>query len=346
MLEGIGRLHDYLRRSNLQKMANRRIATGETVDLNRTQGRSSFVLPATGSTAGTKKKTSADKVRMAEIRQKMKNGDKLSSSDMKYLKDNDTALYRKARVIEAAREELERDLKQARTKGEARLAMVRAAMKVSSEAAMADAGGNEAVSSGAGNAPQAGASAEAPSGAAALPAGEAGTKAAAPTFDLAAQSGAEGTPAASAKATAEAAEKEVQEAIAAAMKAATEVVDAMAQTKAENEDAKGTLDQLMDGEAAADENAFMPPTALLIIRALQKTWMAYINSDAYKELPNDMLDEEQEKLNGGRISKAMRRERQLAAAFSYQQAAQSARYMAENRAREEGWSAHNGKIRS
>ena len=132
-----------------------------------------------------------------------------------------------------------------------------------------------------------------------------------------------------AKETAEAAEKEVQEAIAAAMKAATEVADAMARTEAENKDAKSTLDRLMDGEAVDEADAAMPPTALLIIRALQKTWMAYINSDAYKDLPNDERDEAREKASGGHVSKAVQRKRHLAAAFSYHQAAQSALQMAE-----------------
>ncbi len=331
MFEGIGRLHDYLRRSNLQKMASHKIATGESVDLNRTQGKSSFVTPATVSTAGTTKKSAADKMRMAAIRQKMKNGDKLSGEDMRYLKENDTALYRKARVIESAREELERDLKQARTKGEARLAMVRAAMKVSSEAAMADAGVDGAVGAGTGGAAASGGAEGVAAPSAGSNAGEAATKEAAPSA-LAAErhSGpAEGTHTAVAKETAEAAEKEVQEAIAAAMKAATEVADAMARTEAENKDAKSTLDRLMDGEAADEADAAMPPTALLIIRALQKTWMAYINSDAYKDLPNDERDEAREKASGGHVSKAVQRKRHLAAAFSYHQAAQSALQMAE-----------------
>ena len=121
----------------------------------------------------------------------------------------------------------------------------------------------------------------------------------------------------------------MQEAIAAAMKAATEVADAMGRTEAENKDAKSTLDRLMDGEAADEADAAMPPTALLIIRALQKTWMAYINSDAYKDLPNDERDEAREKASGGHVSKAVQRKRHLAAAFSYHQAAQSALQMAE-----------------
>lgn len=337
MLEGIGRIHDYLRRSNLQKMANRKIATGESVDLNRTQGTSSFGAPTTGSAARAKKKTSADQRRLAAIRQKMKNGDKLSGEDMKYLKENDTALYRKARVIASAREELERDLRQARTKGEARLAMVRAAMKVSSEAAMADAGLDGAAGAGAGNTaasggaegaavPSAGVNANVPTEAEAAPTGTGGA-AGTPADSFTGHGGAaEGMCAAAAKGTAE---KEVQAAIAAAMKAATEVADAMAQTEAENKDAKSTLNRLMDGEAADEADASMPPTALLIIRALQKTWMAYINSEAYRDLPNDEKDEAREKASGGHVSKAVRRERHLAAAFSYHQAAQSALQMAE-----------------
>ena len=339
MLEGIGRIHDYLRRSNLQKMANRKIATGETLDLNRTQGTSFFGAPTTGSAARAKKKTSADQRRLAAIRQKMKNGDKLSGEDMKYLKENDTALYRKARVIASAREELERDLRQARTKGEARLAMVRAAMKVSSEAAMADAGLDGAAGAGAGNTaasggaegaavPSAGVNAEAPTGAEAAPTGTGGAAATPAAPFAGGDSAAEGMYTVAAG-TPEAAEKEVQVAIAAAMKAATEVADAMAQTEAENKDAKSTLDRLMDGEAADEADAAMPPTALLIIRALQKTWMAYINSDAYKDLPNDERDEAREKASGGHVSKAVQRKRHLAAAFSYHQAAQSALQMAE-----------------
>lgn len=340
MLEGIGRIHDYLRRSNLQKMANRKIATGETLDLNRTQGTSFFGAPTTGSAARAKKKTSADQRRLAAIRQKMKNGDKLSGEDMKYLKENDTALYRKARVIASAREELARDLRKARTKGEARLAMVRAAMKVSSEAAMADAGLDGAAGAGAGNTaasggaegaavPSAGVNANVPTGAEAAPTGTGGA-AATPADSFTGNGGAaEGMCAAAAKGTAEAAEKEVQAAIAAAMKAATEVADAMAQTEAENKDAKSTLNRLMDGEAVDEADAAMPPTGLLIIRALQKTWMAYINSEAYRDLPNDEKDEAREKASGGHVSKAVRRERHLAAAFSYHQAAQRALQMAE-----------------
>ena len=338
MLEGIGRIHDYLRRSNLQKMANRKIATGESVDLNRTQGTSSFGAPTTGSAARAKK-TSADQRRLAAIRQKMKNGDKLSGEDMKYLKENDTALYRKARVIASAREELERDLRQARTKGEARLAMVRAAMKVSSEAAMADAGLDGAAGAGAGNTaasggaegaavPSAGVNAEAPTGAEAAPTGTGGAAATPAAPFAGGDSAAEGMYTVAAG-TPEAAEKEVQAAIAAAMKAATEVADAMAQTEAENKDAKSTLNRLMDGEAVDEADAAMPPTGLLIIRALQKTWMAYINSEAYRDLPNDEKDEAREKASGGHVSKAVRRERHLAAAFSYHQAAQRALQMAE-----------------
>ncbi|MGP1586163.1 MAG: hypothetical protein ACTTH3_06545 [Schwartzia sp. (in: firmicutes)] len=316
MLEGIGRIHEYLRRSNLQKMATQKIATGATVDLNRSQGKSSFAMPATVSTTGTKQKTSVDQMRMAAIRQKMKNGDKLSGDDMKYLKQNDVALYRKARVIESAREELERDLKQARTKGEARLAMVRAAMKVSSEAAMADGG------AGAGEvAPTGGVNAPTPAGVETAPAqaGEAVSSAPAAKESTAAD--------AHSVAGNETAEQEVEEAIAAAMEAAEEVMDAMGQTQEANQDATRTLRQLLDGEAADGGDGSLPPTALLIIRALQKTWMAHIQSDAYQELPNDERDEALEKASGGRISKAMRRERHLAAAASYQQAAEIAIHM-------------------
>lgn len=320
MFEGIGRLHDYLRRNNLQLMANQKIATGQTFDLNHSQGKSTFTQPSV-SMRGTQKSTSsADKLRMAAIRQKLKNGDKLSSADMRYLKENDTALYRKARVIESAREELERDLKQARTKGEARLAMVRAAMKVSSEAAMADAtGAGSAAPNGAGEGAAAGVAAPSgPSGGEEAAPGQASSTGVSEKVNITGNGeAASGTQAAAAKQTAENAEKEVQAAIASAMKAATDI---MQQTETENQEAQSTLTSFMDHKDAGDTDGAMPPTELLIIRALQKTWMAYINSDAYKDLPNDTIDEEREKERGVYGVKAARRKRQLEAAFSYHKA--------------------------
>lgn len=323
MFEGIGRLHDYLRRNNLQLMANQKIATEQAFDLNHSQGKSTFTQPSVSVRGTQKSASSADKLRMAAIRQKLKNGDKLSSADMKYLKENDTALYRKARVIESAREELERDLKQARTKGEARLAMVRAAMKVSSEAAMADAnaapGAGSAAPNGAGEGAAAGAAA--PNGSSG---GEEGTPGQASSTGVSEKANvtgsgeaAGGTQAAAAKQTAENAEKEVQAAIASAMKAATDI---MQQTETENQEAQSTLASFMEHKDAGDAGDTMPPTEMLIIRALQKTWMAYISSDAYKDLPDDMIDEEREKESGVYGVKAARRKRQLEAAFSYHKA--------------------------
>lgn len=320
MFEGIGRLHDYLRRNNLQLMANQKIATGQTFDLNHSQGKSTFTQPSV-SMRGTQKSTSsADKLRMAAIRQKLKNGDKLSSADMRYLKENDTALYRKARVIESAREELERDLKQARTKGEARLAMVRAAMKVSSEAAMADAtGAGDVAPNGAGERAAAGVAAPSgPSGGEEAAPGQASSTGVSEKVNITGNGeAASGTQTAAAKQTAENAEKEVQAAIASAMKAATDI---MQQTETENQEAQSTLTSFMDHKDAGDTDGAMPPTELLIIRALQKTWMAYINSDAYKDLPNDTIDEEREKERGVYGVKAARRKGQLEAAFSYHKA--------------------------
>ena len=71
MFEGIGRLHDYLRRNNLQLMANQKIATGQAFDLNHSQGKSTFTQPSVSARGTQKSASSADKLRMAAIRQKL-----------------------------------------------------------------------------------------------------------------------------------------------------------------------------------------------------------------------------------------------------------------------------------
>lgn len=299
MLEGIGRIHDYVRQKNLRLMANRRIATGQTVDLNRSQGNGLF--STSHRAASAKKSTPPDKVRMAAIKQKLKNGDKLSDNDMQYLKEAAPSLYRKAKAIQSAREELARDLKQVRSKEEARLAMVRAAMRVSGAAAMADC----EIGAGAGVAPGAFAAGAAPSAG-----GESGMNgmAAAPAGLMAATGGetaaADGAPLADVKPEAAGADE---------VSAMAAIGDILAQAADENREAADGLEKFMRKSAPTEDDETLPPTAILIIRALQKKWLSYVKSDAYKALPQTLCQAGRE---NGKLSPAWR-QRCLTAAQSY-----------------------------
>ena len=93
MFQGIGKIGDYVRQHNLHLMMNHKLATGETVDLNRSKP---LAVSYVSSTDKSRQKSAADKRRVASIKQKLKNGEKLSASDMKFLKETDSGLYRTA----------------------------------------------------------------------------------------------------------------------------------------------------------------------------------------------------------------------------------------------------------
>ena len=130
MLEGIGRIGAYVQQRNLKTAAKYRIKTGQSLIPNKTEKLQS-ALQKISANQSTK---DSDPIRTATIKSKLKGGRKLSSDELSYLRENDPALYRKAKGAQRAREELERDLSSCHTKAEARQALMRAQLKASSEA--------------------------------------------------------------------------------------------------------------------------------------------------------------------------------------------------------------------
>ncbi|MGN0941700.1 MAG: hypothetical protein ACI4OA_08335, partial [Selenomonadaceae bacterium] len=309
MLEGIGRIGDYTKLYNLKQSAEIKISTGMSVDLNKgdkgikdavSEPKSSLFDKMMESTKATKKKL--DEAKTASIKDKLKRGKKLSATELKYLKDTDEALYRKAQTVQNAREELERDLKRAKTKQEARLAMVRAAMKVSTQAAMANgagasasatganadagAGGSEALSAG-----SAGASSVSAGEGAALSSGNAMTAGGADAMSAAAISGEGGAAAVSVSST-------MATSNTVAASGTSEATSAVSADGAQAADASTSGDARAAHEATASENKAaassakmmemlnsnqvddfdMTPTEFLIFRALNDTWSTYTKS--------------------------------------------------------------------
>ena len=151
MFEWIGKISDYTATWKLKKEANWRIKTGQSISL--TDSKKDFAEEARQrkpQTVGTLAKVT-DATRLAIISQKARGGKKLTPEELRLLRENDEALYQKAKKADDAREELKAALKRAKTKEAARRILMDAQLKVAIEAM-------EAAKSGAGSLPAASAS--------------------------------------------------------------------------------------------------------------------------------------------------------------------------------------------
>ena len=151
MFEWVGKISDYTATWRLKKEANWRIKTGQSISL--TDSKEDFAEEARQrkpQTVGTLAKVT-DATRLAIISQKARGGKKLTPEELRLLKENDEALYQKAKKADDAREELKAALKRAKTKEAARRILMDAQLKVAIEAM-------EAAKSGAGSLPAASAS--------------------------------------------------------------------------------------------------------------------------------------------------------------------------------------------
>lgn len=148
MFEWVGKISDYTATWRLKKEANWRIKTGQSISL--TDSKKDFAEEARQrkpQTVGTLAKVT-DATRLAIISQKARGGKKLTPEELRLLKENDEALYQKAKKADDAREELKVALKRAKTKEAARRILMDAQLKVAIEAM-------EAAKSGAGSLPAA-----------------------------------------------------------------------------------------------------------------------------------------------------------------------------------------------
>ena len=301
LFEGIGRVSDYAQLNNLRREAKYRVKTGQS--LVQAMGAPLQISRQRFSEA-QESNTKRDAERESLIRQKLRNGQKLSPMDKQYLKDKDPDLYDKVARIEERREALERALKRAKSKEEARLAVAQANISVLAE--MQRGGGASSVSGAGGGS----------AGHAEMPAAAAnGSEAAAgDALDAPQATGADAAPT-----TGDMQGAIGREAVAAQSDAALSVPNA-GQDGADGGYADGVQDHSCGAEKDACGNRRTPPPAemaemlrtaqqagnrlpidderVYLLRALQREWMEYANTKEYRNLPDTIRDAAAEEARG------------------------------------------------
>ena len=301
LFEGIGRVSDYAQLNNLRREAKYRVKTGQS--LVQAMGAPLQISRQRFSEA-QESNTKRDAERESLIRQKLRNGQKLSPMDKQYLKDKDPDLYDKVARIEERREALERALKRAKSKEEARLAVAQANISVLAE--MQRGGGASSVSGAGGGS----------AGHAEMPAAAANGSAAAAGDALDAP---QATDADAAPTTGDMQGAIGREAVAAQSDAALSVPNA-GQDGADGGYADGVQDHSCGAEKDACGNRRTPPPAemaemlrtaqqsgnrlpidderVYLLRALQREWMEYANTKEYRNLPDTIRDAAAEEARG------------------------------------------------
>lgn len=305
LFEGIGRIGEYAQLKNLRREMKYRVKTGKSL------------AEAMGTPVQTSKLQSGELQKMREksdanrealIRQKLRQGRKLSATDKQYLKDNNPDLYEKVARIEERREMLARALKRAKTKEEAQRAVAQANISVLSE--MQKGGGEAPSLHGVG-----GGSSEGTSSSVMTAGGGMGDALDAPVTEDGAAASATGEVQSGSPVDARVQSGEAQTA---------EHTDAAHGSPAEEHKEKegfqpgpSTRDQygnrrvlsreeMDDMLRQAQESGKLTPLdteKVYLLRALQREWMEYANSEAYKNLPNTVLDAAAEKEHGVRRKK-------------------------------------------
>ena len=318
MFEWIGRINDYAATWQLKKEANWRIKTGEAISLSDSKKQmAQEVRQNFPKNTGAAAKVT-DSTRLSIISQKARSGKKLTPEELRLLKENDEALYQKAKKADDTREELKAALKCAKTKEAARRILMEAQLKVAIEA-LSGGGDSAAMPSGAsgagstGNAASAGEAAAKDGGAAAngaaapeggatsfsegAPAALAGTGEAAPGAGHEAQAGAAGAPGAGHEAQAGAqagadgavAKGAGKEHDAIGEKKPSFLEERVAQLKESYARAMAELENAKDAKPNFDD------TYLIVFRALADEWREFTSSKAWEKLPEN---EREAKLRG------------------------------------------------
>ena len=321
MFEWIGRINDYAATWQLKKEANWRIKTGEAISLSDSKKQmAQEVRQNFPKNTGAAAKVT-DSTRLSIISQKARSGKKLTPEELRLLKENDEALYQKAKKADDTREELKAALKRAKTKEAARRILMEAQLKVAIEA-LSGGGDSAAMPSGAsgagstGNAASAGEAAAKDGGAAAngaaapeggatsfsegAPAALAGTGEAAPGAGHEAQAGAAG--AAGAPGAGHEAQAGAQAgADGAVAKGAGKEHDAIGEKKPSFlEERVAQLKEsyaraMAELENAKDAKPNFDDTYLIVFRALADEWREFTSSKAWEKLPEN---EREAKLRG------------------------------------------------
>ena len=264
----VGTLSSYVKTKNLTFAAKHKIRTGQT--LTNSNGNFISITTSTFDKLRESAKASSDKAKQAKLRrikQKLMNGKKLSEEEMGFLRVNDPKMYKKAKHAEEAREELKAELKKAKSKSEAREAMTRAMIKASTEA-MAELGALGQCNGGTSGGNVGGNNADSMN----LSSGEVS---------------AEGNENLSGEVSAESKENlsgtenqnfsEVNQSIQDAQEKSSDAEKNPA-TQKNSDDDKDTPEDIME-------------KYIMTIRALEDEWARFTNSDEYKNLPENTLDE-------------------------------------------------------
>jgi hypothetical protein len=266
----IGTLNSYVKTKNLTFAAKHKIRTGQT--LTNSNGNFVSVTTSTFEKLNQAAKASSDQAKQQKLRrikQKLMNGRKISEEEMGFLRVNDPKTYKKAKHAEEAREDLKAELKKAKSKSEAREAMTRAMIKASTEAmaelgALGQMGGME----GNGSSSQGGDPLTSADTGAVNIAGSAASE--------------EGNTNTNISGTENQTFSEVNQSI-------------------QNSDDKSSVEDSKDAnknpsaQKNSDDDSNTPEDIMekyiMTIRALEDEWARFTNSDEYKNLPENTLDD-------------------------------------------------------
>ena len=306
----MGTMNSFLQQKKLRISANYKVKTGQRLS-DAMSAPSSRDLVESMMKSQKKTEGDASKQRVALIRQKLVSGNRISQTEMEYLRERDTALYRKAKKVEEYREELKARLKTCKTKQEARMAVSRALVKAAAEtsaelsSAKTGTGGGGATANDMGGAVSEAGGAQASGigmvsasateqvamaeGAAGSAAGEMGTATAetGATGDASAQAtAADGKAASSGEAAQTASERRAEE--------CGVTADGKA-SKLPSFDGKNSVENPAKADGSSDS---ILEKFIMVIRALEDEWKNFSNSEEYKKLPDNLREEEEEKKNG------------------------------------------------
>ena len=305
IFEGIGRIGEYAQLKNLRREMKYRIKTGKSL----AEAMGAPVQPGkvkSSELQQTREKSDAN--REMQIRQKLRQGQKLSAVDMRYLKENNPDLYEKVVRIEERREMLARALKRAKTKEEAQRAVAQANISVLSE--MQKGGGETPSLHGMGSGSSEGAASSAMTAGGGM--GDA--------LDAPAADSGDAAPAAGEMQSASPGDVPAQSGGAHTAEHMEAAHGGHAERNAEKEGFQpgpSTRDQygnrrvlsreeMDDMLRQAQESGKLTPLdneKVYLLRALQREWMEFANSEEYKNLPNTVLDAAEEEEHGVRRKK-------------------------------------------
>jgi hypothetical protein len=290
MFEGIGRIGQYLQMQNLKYEAKYKMRTGRNLqDDLKAAGASTLTASGTKKT----KNDTTDSTKLAIIKSKLRKGQELSASDLRYLKEHDSDLYQKAKQTQDIREELRQALKHANTRQEAMQAVAEAQAKVAASAVQnAKNGGtvnmSGAMSAGTADAASFSVDTAADIGTASAPSAEgtAETAGAAATGEACPAAAAEtnGSAAAGAETETSASLPEADPGAGSGDKGLT--ADEKASPAQGNKASAGLADQASSSKKSDD---LFDNVLLFELQAILDEWKTFVHSKDYAELPQDVV---------------------------------------------------------